>query len=398
MMTMKITRRNFLKGAIAGIGAATLTVSILPKGKNINPLNVSGESDGTSEKIKVVTPDEEQRHWGFVIDLSKCNGCVDQDPPPSDPENRAYDPTGEKPLCTYACRINHYYIRAGKPQYWIRVYKIQENPFIPAHFFPKPCQNCEDPPCRRVCPTGATFKRKDGTVLINQKICIGCRMCMAACPYEARFFWFSKPEYHPKDKIEVDKYEYVPERQTPFMRGTVVKCDYCLHMAYKGQSPSCVSACPRRVLYFGDLNEDAVSNGDEVILFRQTLEEKGGYRFKEDEKTGSSVYYLPPAGQPHDANKLATQLNVEVKNPKDFGDLFEVNIHARDDRGRPISAARIVVKRMTTFGQVKVSEGLTDTSGIFTTTIRSSYPNNLRIRAELVETEQYKQSVVNKRC
>jgi molybdopterin-containing oxidoreductase family iron-sulfur binding subunit len=143
-----------------------------------------------------------------------------------------------------------------------------------------------------VCPTGATYKRKDGTVVINNNICIGCRICMAACPYETRFFWWNEPvEESPPE------HESSPEYDVHHFKGTVSKCDLCVDKAYKGQLPDCVNACPRGVLYYGDLNEDIVSNKFESLKLSETLEKHGGYRYKEEEGTHPSVYYLPPAGQ-----------------------------------------------------------------------------------------------------
>ena len=168
---MKLSRRSFLKTIIGGaaIGSTSIILANGVSGGFLTSSNSLTASDNGA------VPDDPNKHWGFLIDLSKCNGCVDQTAPED-------DPTGEKPLCTYACRKHHKYLTADPPQYWIRVYKFDDNPALNTYFFPKPCQNCEDPPCMRVCPTGATFKRKDGTVLINNEICIGCRICMAACP------------------------------------------------------------------------------------------------------------------------------------------------------------------------------------------------------------------------
>src|SRR3990172_1457554 len=226
-------RRRFLKyaaGSLGGIVVGGMALSFLSKGGlNADPRDHAGIGGQASHPY----PDDPSNHWGFVIDLAKCDGCEGLEPNP-----REIDPTGEKPRCTFACRIGHKFTKADPPQYWIRVYHLQDNPSIPPYYFPKPCQNCQDPPCEHVCPTGATFKRKDGTVLINQEICIGCRICMAACPYETRFFWYNNPD--PEENMEDGG--YAPERPWPHTRGTVTKCDYCIHEVVDGRPPHCVAA------------------------------------------------------------------------------------------------------------------------------------------------------------
>lgn len=273
------SRRNFIKlglfGAIVGgVGYGLDKLNLLPTSEsdipNINPYNPN-------------VPDDPKHHWGFMIDLSKCDGCENLDPPKD-------DPTGEKPRCSYACRKYHYFMGADPPQHWIRVYELHGTEGLDPFYFPKPCQNCQDAPCKRVCPTGATYQRDDGTVLINHEICIGCRICMAACPYETRFFWYKDP---PELDENAKKIEYSPEFAVPHTKGTVAKCDLCVHKVYDGNLPHCVSACPTGALYFGDLNEDVVTNGKETIPLKKTLNNRAAYRYKEEEGTKPSVYYLP---------------------------------------------------------------------------------------------------------
>ncbi|MCY3412627.1 MAG: 4Fe-4S dicluster domain-containing protein [Candidatus Heimdallarchaeota archaeon] len=272
-----ISRRTFLKLAVTsavvgGVGYQMNKMGWLP----------TAESDIPPFQSPI--PDNPDRHWGFMIDLNKCDGCENL----SVPED---DPTGEKPRCSYACRVSHQFMGAEPPQYWIRVYKLEETPGLESFNFPKPCQNCQDAPCVRVCPTGASFSRPgDGTVLINHNICVGCRFCMAACPYETRFFWYNNPPEVNEEELHM---EYSPEYALPHQVGTVAKCDYCLHNVYFGKLPHCVPACPNGALYFGDLNEDVVTNGKETIQLKETLNARSAYRYKEDEGTNPSVYYLP---------------------------------------------------------------------------------------------------------
>ncbi|MHA2497996.1 MAG: 4Fe-4S dicluster domain-containing protein [Candidatus Hodarchaeales archaeon] len=395
---MRTSRRDFLKYALGGAGALLAGATIiktLPGGEKKPISSTAGESNETGEKISHKVPDDPKRHWGFVIDLSRCNGCghvTDEDVESRDPP----DPTGERFWCSYACRVHHFYNGADPPQYWIRVYKLQENSRSPTFWFPKPCMNCQNPPCLHVCPTGATFARKDGTVIIDTDICIGCRLCMAACPYETRFFWFNDPP----DVPGTENIEYTPEFQGPHTRGTVVKCDYCVHLAYNGQLPVCVTACSisagRQALYYGDLNEDAVSNGIETLELRKTLAEKGGYRYQEEDGTDPSVWYLPPAGQSKINTLLQTRLNIEIRENSGSSQRIEVDIHAKADDGTPIRHAEVFLRRKTAFGALIVAKGTTDSNGTYSCSFQRTNSHEITIEAELVETKRYSRTVVNK--
>ena len=390
---MDRSKRNFIKKAIAGVGITIVGSTVLSQFPKNSSQGIFGQPNqeevSSSDNNHNIVPDDPQRHWGFLIDISKCDGCENLDSPEE-------DPTGEKPRCSYACRKSHYYLSADPPQYWIRVYKQQENPHASPFNFPKPCMNCENPPCGRVCPTGATFKRKDGTVLINHRICIGCRFCMAACPYETRFFWYWEPTYKDEDeKQEVKEIGYSPEQPLPHIRGTVVKCDYCLHMAYNGQLPSCITACPRGALYYGDLNEDAVSNGHEIIPLRKTLEDSGGYRYKEEEHTNPSVFYLQAGFREESSNTSEGNIGIEFL-PSKTPELVEIQVSARSNVGSPLKSARIKVYRETFAGRLFVAEGKTDSEGTFKCSFYSPRLNGQKITAELVSTNQIKGSMVRK--
>ena len=296
------TRRNFIKTIMLGTGATIIGGSLLSFGNTGKFSLSSKEKIASSNQDLEVIPDDPKKHWGFVIDLAKCDGCESQteiDYSTVFDESKKEDKAvldiikNEKPRCQFACRIGHNFLKANPPQYWINVYKLQDNPNTPPYFFPKPCQNCQDPPCEHVCPTGATFIRKDGTVLIDHRICIGCRICMAGCPYETRFFWYNEPNKEENAKSSAKDYQ--PEHVQHHTRGTVAKCDYCLHQVVKGSLPHCAEACPQGAIYFGNLNEDAVTNGKEILELNKVLEAKGAYRFKEQEGTHPSVYYLPPS-------------------------------------------------------------------------------------------------------
>ena len=178
------------------------------------------------------------------------------------------------------------------------------------YYLPKPCFHCDNPPCTKVCPVNATFKRQDGIVLIDNERCIGCRMCMAACPYSTRFFNWSHPSS--EQKMEVGKMVYSPEQSIPRRMGTVEKCDFCPDMIRQGKMPACVSGCPMDAILFGDQNEDAVTNASGVTFrLSQLLAEGAGYRQLEELGTEPRVYYLPPKNRkfPVPDIKKSTKIN-----------------------------------------------------------------------------------------
>lgn len=208
------------------------------------------------------------RRWVMVIDLSKCRNAR---------------------KCVEACQSAHHL----RPyEYHINTLVMQESVNTPAYFMPKPCQHCDNPPCVSVCPVDATYKRQDGIVLIDNERCIGCRFCIAACPYSARIFHWQEPSLIEADK---DK-EYDVELNVPQKKGTVTKCLFSADRLREGMLPYCVSACPNGVFYFGDENEDAVTNGTtkETVRLSELLDKNAGYRLLPELGTKPRVYYLPP--------------------------------------------------------------------------------------------------------
>ena len=197
---------------------------------------------------------------------------------------------------------------------WIKVFKMKDSESSAPYFFPKPCYHCDNPPCTKVCPVNATFKRQDGIVLVDNERCIGCRMCMAACPYSTRFFNWSPPV----QSAEVAAMTYSPEQSIPRRMGTVEKCDFCPDMIRQGKMPACVTGCPMNVIYFGDQNEDAVTNASGVTLkLSQLLEDNAGYRQLEDLGTEPRVYYLPPKNRRYPIPDL-NSIGKEKKPPMDM--------------------------------------------------------------------------------
>ncbi|HLP05959.1 MAG TPA: 4Fe-4S dicluster domain-containing protein [Paludibacter sp.] len=210
------------------------------------------------------------RRWVMVIDLSKCRNAQ---------------------KCMSACQAAH---RLRPEQSHINTLKMQESTYTPPYYMPKPCQHCDNPPCVSVCPVDATFKRQDGIVLIDNERCIGCRFCIAACPYSARVLNWTKPLHDSEDK----DLTYNMELNVPQRKGTITKCLFSADRLREGKLPYCVTACPNGVFYFGDENEDAVTNGTtkETVRFRKLLADNGGYRLMPELGTKPRVYYLPPKG------------------------------------------------------------------------------------------------------
>lgn len=284
-------RRNFLK-----LGLLTAGLTVVGGGVQ-KVLSSKEEPTETGEKVKVLTtngelveidsahlqgshsccaaPPKEARQgvpgkkYVMVIDLSRCKDAL---------------------KCQKACQKHHLLPEQDK---WLKVYKMQDSEETAPYWMPKPCLHCDKPPCVKVCPVDATYKRSDGLVLIDNERCIGCRFCMAACPYSTRTFNWEEPQ----QPANANQMSYSPETSVPRKKGTVEKCDFCPDMLRQGKLPHCVTACPNGVYYFGDANEDTVTNGDETVRFRQLLKDKAAYRYLESLGTEPSVYYLPPANR-----------------------------------------------------------------------------------------------------
>lgn len=251
-------------GAETSAGAAgSPTLALTDSGDLVVTVPNGAPHVPTSAEVRRGVPG---RRWVMVIDLAACDGCGD---------------------CTQVCAQNHFV--PGDREY-IRLFKMQESTDTATYWFPRPCFHCDNPPCTRVCPVGATFKRQDGIVLIDNERCIGCRFCMAACPYSARSFNWSKPA-NPAPAVARG---YSPEWGYPRRVGTAEKCDFCADMAGAGQLPHCVGKCAMGAMWFGDENEDAVTNskGDTVRLTK-LLRDRAGFRYMEELGTKPRVYYLP---------------------------------------------------------------------------------------------------------
>lgn len=205
------------------------------------------------------------KHLVMLVDIKRCIGCH---------------------TCAVTCKVEN---NLPNGVWWNRTLTVGgEQIDTPAGLFPDlqlgfitlACQHCENPACVKVCPVGATYKRpEDGVVVQDYDRCIGCRYCMVACPYTGvRQFNWHEPAYHVDHAVGDAA---VPEHQT----NTVEKCTFCFHRLAQGKLPACIEQCPARARHFGDLNDP---ESEVSVLLRtrshfQLLAEKG---------TKPSVYFL----------------------------------------------------------------------------------------------------------
>ena len=286
------SRREFIRGCLlagAGIALAGCTSKKNPferdaplSGEKVKLLSVDGEVIEVDKALLKPAPDMyipvsnaeerigiEGKKFVMVVDLSRCKNLK---------------------KCQDACNHMHH-IHPG--QNWLKIFPMQDAEDTAPYWQPTHCMHCDKPPCVKVCPVDATFKRKDGIVLIDNDRCIGCRFCMAACPYSARVFNWGDPGL----PEEIAEQSYCCETSVPQKRGTVGKCDFCPDMSRHGKLPHCVDACPNGVYFFGDILEDSVTNGSETFRFSDLIRDRAGYRLMEELDTKPSVYYLPPVNR-----------------------------------------------------------------------------------------------------
>jgi Fe-S-cluster-containing dehydrogenase component len=292
MEDQRTSRREFLTGGLTGAACASCSC-----GKNESAEKAEPQPQPTGEKVKLLSVN------GEVIEIDRAFlKPVPDLPQPSNAEERK-GIEGKKFVMVIdlarcknvgACRESCNHAHHLHPDHnWIKIYSMQDADHAAPYWQPTTCMHCDEPPCVKVCPVDATFKRQDGIVLIDSDRCIGCRFCMAACPYSTRVFNWEDPNL----PQEIATQHYSCESSTPQKKGTVGKCDFCPDMARKGELPHCVSACPNGVFFFGDMNEDTVTNGTETFRFTELIKDKAGYRLMEDLGTKPSVYYLPPVNR-----------------------------------------------------------------------------------------------------
>ncbi len=225
--------------------------------------------------------DPTQVKWGMVIDLAKCIGCH---------------------ACTVAC-VAENKLPPGVVYRPVLEEEIGTFPGVRRRFVPRPCVQCQNPPCVKVCPVTATYKIPQGVVVVDYRKCIGCRYCLVACPYSARTSdfgeWYTRrtPEsngrmlgktaasqgYETTPAAEYGK--KWPARGSGSPIGNARKCHFCLHRVKVGMLPACVTSCVGRATFFGNRNDS------ESLLF-SLLSSPRIFRLKEELGTKPAVYYL----------------------------------------------------------------------------------------------------------
>ncbi len=220
--------------------------------------------------------------WGMVIDLNKCTGCAE---------------------CVAACKTENNIAIVGKEQsemgrtmLWMDILTLYEGkyPDVKVRYLPRPCLHCDNPPCIKVCPVRATYKNEEGIIAQVFPQCIGCRYCMAACPYTVKCFNWTAPDW--PDEMAAALNPDVSARPA----GIVEKCTFCIHRLQKAKEqaavekrdirpgeylPACAESCPTRAISFGDL-DDPKSEVSGLIRSPRM------FRLLEEIGTEPKVYYL----------------------------------------------------------------------------------------------------------
>jgi molybdopterin-containing oxidoreductase family iron-sulfur binding subunit len=290
-------RREFLKGAAVGLAGVTLPLDKADASfletffqKHFKEMSKDElktvvdrlEDDyskkfGTKFRVSTAGPIPDVL-FGYGLDLSRCIGCR---------------------RCVYACVAENNQSRDPQMHY-ISVLEFRKGAkmvtdleeadkyyypdLVPEKEYfhmPVQCQQCINPPCIRVCPTKATWKEPDGIVVVDYDWCIGCRFCMAACPYGARRFNWGEPHI-PKEEINPNTH-YLGNR--PRVKGCVEKCTFCIQRTRAGRYPACVEVCPVGARKFGNLL-------DPESEIRYIIENKRVFRLKEDLNTRPKFYYF----------------------------------------------------------------------------------------------------------
>ncbi len=206
--------------------------------------------------------------WGMVIDLAKCVGCD---------------------TCTVSCKAEN----RTPPGVSYNVVLEEEHgqfPNVKRVNLPRPCMQCDKPACGQVCPVRATYKAENGIVVIDYDRCIGCRYCIAACPYGARSFDFGQSyaqEMLGYDQVQAPEYgvKRGPREPGKTPVGTVRKCMFCFHRLERGEEPACVETCLGDARYFGDL-------ADPNSKVAKLAASPRAFRLKEELGTEPRVIYL----------------------------------------------------------------------------------------------------------
>ncbi len=293
-MKKGISRRDFLKTTLSGIGVTLLSGCSLGEidwreffQKRFHEMSEDEKkilikrleerySRRYKKEFKVkATPPLEGVAFGYALDLSRCIGCR---------------------RCVYAC-VKENNLSRDVEIHYIRVLRMKKGEFNIEHsehyyapenvpekeyfYVPVQCQQCENPPCVKYCPVKATWKEPDGIVVVDYNWCIGCRTCMAACPYRARRFNWNEPVI-PSEGLNTETH-YLGNR--PRMKGVVEKCTFCIQRTREKRYPACVEACPVGARKFGNLL-------DPESEIRYVLNNFRTFRLKEDLNTEPKFFYF----------------------------------------------------------------------------------------------------------
>jgi len=236
-------KTNASRRSLLAASAALAGVMLAPGVRLIEVAAATPQSGPVSSKVR----------WGLLIDVNLCReGCNE---------------------CVLACNRENGLeggTRAVDVQ-WIRKVDLKDKASGRRLSAPVMCQHCAEPPCVDVCPTGASFKRADGIVLVDRHICIGCRYCMMACPYKARSF-VHEPLSAQKPEV-------------PRGKGCVESCTLCVHKIDRGDgTTACAEACPTKAILFGDLNDPNSAISRRIAEIRTT-------RLRADLRLNTGVHY-----------------------------------------------------------------------------------------------------------
>ncbi|KUG28096.1 molybdopterin oxidoreductase iron-sulfur binding subunit [hydrocarbon metagenome] len=230
---------------------------------------------------RAMADDPSRVHWAMVIDLAKCVGCH---------------------ACTIAC-VAENTLPPGVVYRPVLEEELGVYPNVGRRFVPRPCMQCQNPPCVKVCPVTATYKNQQGVTVMDYNRCIGCRYCLVACPYAARTSDFG--DYYTAgipdgpatlmgrkacadgyEKYPADEYgRKWPDRGNGSPIGNARKCHFCLHRLAVGMLPACVTSCIGRATYFGNKN-------DPDSLVANLLGSPRIFVLKPELSTRPAVYYL----------------------------------------------------------------------------------------------------------